>query len=415
MPDRIYLSEAVLLPVSIDRPAGRDLRFEPIFAEIIEAKRADEASHKTPDWRKVAERSLEALHLSKDLRLCCLLTEAGIIMDGFPALRDCLRLTRELLTRFWDSGLYPLIEEGDLDYRSAPLAWFNEKMADAIWLIPITARRDRGENYNYSQFAQAQRIGTEEGLARLPADRLALAKELISKGCITLDAFTSAMDATGRKELDAIYEPFQEARKQFLDLQRLVDDKFGAAAPSFGEASEALEKIRLLLADAYTKKHGASVSAAVSVPDPESSPPPPQVKAEGSRTMVATEDTDRWTTAENLVLAGQVDEGLRELKALAALETSGRARFLRQLALVDMCRKAGRERLARTILEELNRMITEHKLAGWEGTDLVGSVWSRLYRVYKSSESESDREQASVLYNQLCRLDPWQTYVDCED
>ena len=60
-------------------------------------------------------------------------------------------------------------------------------------------------------------------------------------------------------------------------------------------------------------------------------------------------------------------------------------------------------------------MITEHKLAGWEGTDLVGSVWSRLYRVYKSSESESDREQASVLYNQLCRLDPWQTYVDCED
>jgi hypothetical protein len=115
------------------------------------------------------------------------------------------------------------------------------------------------------------------------------------------------------------------------------------------------------------------------------------------------------------VQSGQVDEGLRQLKALAALETSGRARFLRQLAFVDLCRKAGRDRLARTILEELNRKIAEHKLEDWEGTDLVGSVWSRLYRLYKSSDVDSDREQAYALYNQLCRLDPWQTYVDCED
>ena len=106
---------------------------------------------------------------------------------------------------------------------------------------------------------------------------------------------------------------------------------------------------------------------------------------------------------------------LRQLKALAALETSGRARFLRQLTLVDLCRSAGRERLERTILEELNRIISEHKLAAWEGTDLVGSVWSRLYRLYKESGTDTDLEQAKVLYNQLCRLDPWQTYVDCKD
>src|SRR5947209_8317625 len=118
MLDRVYLSEALLKPVTVAEPAGRDLRFEPVFREILEARRADDVSGKAPEWDVVAERSLEALKESKDIRLCCFLTEAGIFLDGFPGLRDCLRLTREMLTRFWDQGLLPLIEDGDLDYRS---------------------------------------------------------------------------------------------------------------------------------------------------------------------------------------------------------------------------------------------------------------------------------------------------------
>jgi type VI secretion system ImpA family protein len=423
MSDRVYLSEAVLASVSPQTPAGRDLRFEAIFAEIVEAVRGDNGAQNKPNWRKVAERSLDALLVSKDLRLCCFLTEAGIHLDGFPALRDCLRLTRELLTRFWDTGLLPLVEEGDLDYRSAPLTWFNERMADAIAQIPLTARGDIGENYCFGQFLQAQRIGTEEGLLRLSGDRLAMAKDLISKGCITLDAFNSAMEETGRNALDAIYVPFDEARKQFIDLQRVIDDKFGAAAPGLGDASEAFERIRTLLAEAYTKKHRSevpSVPAAVAAVAVSGSSAPAQAAlapsiTAGSATVTGTTDSSSWEKAEELVRTGSVDEALRQFKALAALETSGRARFLRQLKFVDVCRKEGRERLERTILEEMNRVITEHKLAAWEASDIVGSVWSRLYRLYKTSKNDSDQEQANVLYNQLCRLDPWQTFVDCED
>jgi len=421
MSDRVYLSEAVLAPVSPQAPAGRDLRFEPVFAEIIEAARGDAGAINKPNWRKVAERSLDALLVSKDLRLCCFLTEAGIHLDGFPALRDCLRLTRELLTRFWDTGLLPLVEEGDLDYRSAPLTWFNERMADAIAQIPLTSRTDIGENYCFAQFLQAQRVGTEEGLARLSTDRLALANDLIAQGCITLDAFTAAMDETGRKALDAIYEPFDEARKQFIDFQRVVDDKFGASAPSFAEAGDTFEHIRTLLAEAYTKKHQSDVpSAAAAVATASSSPAPAPVSSAplipvGSATAAPAPDTRSWEKTEELLRAGKVDEALREFKALAALETSGRARFLRQLKFVDLCHKERRERLERTILEELNRVIIEHKLAEWEATDIVGSVWSRLYRLYKASKNDSDHELANVLYNQLCRLDPWQTFVDCED
>ena len=83
--------------------------------------------------------------------------------------------------------------------------------------------------------------------------------------------------------------------------------------------------------------------------------------------------------------------------------------------LVDVCQGVGRQRLAKTILEELKNQIIEFKLERWESSALVGAVWSRLYRLYRKSESSSEQEQAGALYTQLCQLDPWQAYLHCED
>jgi hypothetical protein len=63
----------------------------------------------------------------------------------------------------------------------------------------------------------------------------------------------------------------------------------------------------------------------------------------------------------------------------------------------------------------LNEQIKDYRLDQWESTALVGAVWSRLYRLYKKGESNNEQEQAVILYNQICRLDPWQAYIDCED
>lgn len=415
MSDRVYLNEAILLPVSSERPAGRDLRFEPIFGDILEARRGDEANGKPPDWAAVAARSFEALQTSKDLRLCCFLTEAGTLLDGFPALRDCLRLTRELLARYWDQGLFPLIEDGDLDYRSGPLAWFNERLGDTIKLVPITSRGEKGENYNFARFAQAQQIGTEDAIGRLAGDRRETVNGLRQQGWITLDAFAMAMKATGRKAFEAIHQPFEEARQQFQMLQKVVDDKFGAAAPGFREAETTFDDLHQLLEDALEKKRNEEPEPLTDATQPKSANETSGRARTGWWTADVPPETRQWKQAEETIRTGQVDEGLRQMAAIAALETSGRARFLRKLMLVDVCRDAGRERLARTILEELNQEVVDHKLQNWESTALVGSVWSRLYRLYNKSESTSEKEKAVDLYNQLCRLDPWQTYIDCED
>ena len=100
---------------------------------------------------------------------------------------------------------------------------------------------------------------------------------------------------------------------------------------------------------------------------------------------------------------------------LAAQEASGRARFMRKLMLVDVCRNTGRMRLAQAILEELKDQVAEYKLDRWESSALVGAVWSRLYKIYQHSEDSGEKEKAGGLYTQLSKLDPWQAYLDCED
>lgn len=119
-----YFSEELLQPVSTEQPGGIDLRYEPVFAAIAEARRTDddlsegdwkkEGGRKLAQWGLVSELCLDALkNRSKDLRLAGYLTEAAVRQDGFPGLRDCLKLETELIRRFWDKGLFPAIEEND--------------------------------------------------------------------------------------------------------------------------------------------------------------------------------------------------------------------------------------------------------------------------------------------------------------
>jgi len=430
MADRVYFSDELLQPISPESPGGRDLRYEPVFGQILEARRADdqldigawekEGGRKAAEWDRVADLSLQALQeSSKDLRVACFLTEAAIYLDGFPGLRDCLRLIKELIYRFWDLGLFPVVESGDLDYRASALGWLNDRMPDVLRQVPITARPGHEENYSFSRYLQARRIGTEDSVQRLSGEARETIAGLRQQGWITMDAFDAAMKATKRKQFEAFYQPFEDSYENFLVLEKVVDEKFGDAAPSFTLAKEAFQEMRGMLSPVLKRKREEEPDAPPpGAPGEESGPSAEAAPGIGGFWLgggSSDGSSGSWQQAEALVRAGSVDLGLQQMAALAAQETSGRARFLRKLMLVDVCRNAGRERLARTVLEELSKQITDFKLDKWESSALVGAVWSRLYRLYKKSEMSSEQEQAASLYNQLCQLDPWQAYQDCED
>jgi type VI secretion system protein ImpA len=430
----VYYSDELLRPISPERPGGVDLRYEPVFGEISEARRSDdnldigawakEGGRKSAEWDRVAKLCLKALgEKTKDLRIACFLSEAAAELDGFSGLRDGFRLLTALIERFWDQGLYPAIDDGDLEYRASALGWLNDRMPDLAGRIIIT-NRSGAENYGYVRYLQAQQVGTEASVASgVSGEKRETIQGLIRQGWITMDTWKAALGATKRAALETIYQEFDEARQALRALEAISDQRFGAvAAPSFSASKEVFDGIDGVVRPELRKKQEEEAAAAA-----KSTPVPALVSSEGSGTAasgvpariglapLSVADNAAWEQAEILIHTGRIDEGLNQMASLAAAESSGRARFMRKLALVDVCLSASRDRLARTVLEELNRQIDEFKLEQWESTGLVGAVWSRLYRLYRRSESSSDQDAATQLYNRLCRVDPWQAFLRCED
>jgi type VI secretion system protein ImpA len=179
MPTESLVADALLEPISSDRPAGTDLRWTPDWDRLKEARRADDdldsgkwtkKERKAANWRLAQELATTLLReRSKDLQLALWLTEANIKLDGFKGLRDGLRVIRELLVRYWDKGLYPAIEDGPED-RAGPFEWLNNKLVDAVTAIPITARSDGGTDYSFVDQQDALRVGSAANCMTVDGD-----------------------------------------------------------------------------------------------------------------------------------------------------------------------------------------------------------------------------------------------------
>src|SRR5581483_10858233 len=114
MATALLYTDDFLAPISTEQPVGADLRWTAEWDRIKEARRTDDEldsgkwvkkERKAADWRLVEELASSMLRdRSKDLQLALWLTEAGMKLHGFAGLRDGLRVTRELIVRYWESG-----------------------------------------------------------------------------------------------------------------------------------------------------------------------------------------------------------------------------------------------------------------------------------------------------------------------
>lgn len=426
MATALLYSDDVLAPISADQPVGSDLRWTAEWDRIKEARRADDdldsgkwakKDRKIADWRAVEELATAMLRdRTKDLQLALWLTEAGIKLHGFVGLRDGLHVTRELMVRYWDNGLYPPIEDGPED-RAGPFEWLNNKLVDSIAAIPITVRGDSERDYGLIDLKDARSVGSESSCRDADGELDSVKKKAfdarLEKGHISLDMFDRAVATTRRAPYEQFSSLVQDTIDEFRALEQVIDEKFGDATPNLSfcrntlkeiqqEVQSILEKKRVEEPDPRVPDNAAAGLGdrgnAVTVRIPLSLP-----ELSGSSTSGAS-----WQDAEALIRSGQVDLGLSQMVQLSAKETCGRNRFQRKLLLAEVCLYSKRERLARSILEELAEQIDKLQLESWESSELIAGVWIRLYKMYKQSDDSSDRDRGAKLYERLCRLDPWQ-------
>ena len=150
------------------------------------------------------------------------------------------------------------------------------------------------------------------------------------------------------------------------------------------------------------------LTAGSSSPAAETSyaPPPTEDDHAGASTTGEPLPPDTWELATQAARGGRAREAIDLLAREAAIERSGRSRFLRKTQLASICMETGNEAIAQSILEQLAAEIDARHLDEWEPAESIAHPLLLLYRCQIRHDRESPA--AKALFAKLCRLDPGQ-------
>jgi len=253
MPLRADLLTAIPGP----NPGGVDLRYDPTYDKIKEARKGDDelpqgawtAERRTADHALVVKLASDALATkTKDLQLGAWLTEALLKREGFGGLREGLALLHKLVANFWDA-LYPEMEDGDAEPRAAVLSWVGDKLESVIRLTPINSA-----GHSLLQYTQSRAVPTEEEAKGSPEKKKARDAALADKR-LPPEAFDKGVDETSKAWYKALVANLDGCIAELDALDALGNDgRFGDQGPNFNKLREPIDEVRIVARQLLGKK-----------------------------------------------------------------------------------------------------------------------------------------------------------------
>lgn len=258
--------DAILKPIPGSNPAGKDIRDGKDFDILKEARREEEAlsqgdwkrDAKTADWPKAIQTATKILTTqSKDLQVAAWLVEALLKRHGFAGLRDGLHILRGLHETFWD-GLYPAIEDGDLEFRSGKLEALNKLLPIGINMVPLI-RSGEGVLYSYVHYKESQEIENLRRAAAGEPEKRRQLEEAVKDGKLEGEKFEKAVAATPFAHCTSLLEQLSECWAVYEQLEQILDVKYGETAPSLRAVKDAIGECRSLMDTIARKKGGVGL------------------------------------------------------------------------------------------------------------------------------------------------------------
>ncbi|MCC6544590.1 MAG: type VI secretion system protein TssA [Nitrospirae bacterium] len=429
--------EKILAPIPGENPAGEDLRYSQTYEDIKEARRADDAldrgawQHdiKTSDWDKVIKVAQDALiKKSKDLQIAAWLTEALINTDGFDGLSAGLKIVIGFLSDYWDH-VYPVIEDGDMEFRAAPLEFMNEKLIPFIKGIPITDGKVTS-GYSYLKWQESRMVGYEADTRNQFGDtddgKKKKRDEFIGEGKITAEEFDSAVALSPIPFYESLAGKIKTCRDDFKKIDGILDEKFGSKAPRFSDFGLSLEEFERVVTK-IIKDKGGNVNAPESEEGSAVEQNAMDIQPEVDLQSISEIETIQRIPVSAITTSAATDSFISEdalwQEALQVMKTSGMKQALNQLLtacnsapsvrernrlrllIARLCLKANRPDLARPIVEELNALIEELHLDRWESPVWIAEVIDALYQCLTKSGTDDDPGRAQTLFQKLCTID----------
>lgn len=251
----MLLQNELLEPIAGDNPAGANLRYHPVYDQIKLA-RVQEDELPQGEWktdRKVADYALvvrlatDALKKqTKDLQIAGWLTEAWTRREGLTGLVAGLGLLRSLLEQFWDH-LYPELEDGDAEFRAAPLEWVALYLGDSLRAVPLTRA-----GHSLIDFKESRIVGYEEEAKK--AEKISEWRAAVEEGKVSADAFDEGASATPKEWYRERLAEIDAAVEALHALDQVCEERFEDVAPSFLKLRDALQEVRQTEAQLLARK-----------------------------------------------------------------------------------------------------------------------------------------------------------------
>jgi type VI secretion system protein ImpA len=413
--------DSILVPIPGENPAGEDLRYTAIYDQLKEARRADELLDlgdwkrdiKAADWDKVIAIAGDALTTkTKDLQIAAWLTEALINIDGIEGLATGLKILAGLLRDFWD-WVYPIIEDGDIEFRVATLEFLNNRLGSAVKEIPLTDIRAT-QGYSLLKWQESRQVGYEADTVNQYGDidesKKRRRDEMIADGKLTAESFDSALSASSKEFYESITSQIHSCREEFKRFDEMVDEKFGTQAPRLAELGTAIEECERVIMRFLKQKGGAKTTpqeahdALAFEEKGVGEEPVGVVFTPGPSTEV--QEKVLWDEAIETMRSSGITMALARLLEACYRAPSVRERSRCRLLVAKLCVKAERLDLARPIIEELYALIEELHLDRWESPMWIAEVLETLYQcLTKGKPSDEDISRAKMLFQKLCTTD----------
>ena len=240
------LREELLSPIPGAKPGGVELRYDPVYDRIKEARREDEdipqgewqTSRKAADWPQVIKLTKDALSTkSKDLQLAVWLAEALLRREGFAGFRGALDMLVGLLEQHWEN-LYPEIEDGDAEMRAAPLEWLGLKLDVAVRRVPLNRA-----GHSLLQHQESRSVPSEAD-ATADSAKAEVRQALVEEGKLTPEELEKGFQATPKSWLKSTVGDIDGTLDVLQNLDELSQERFGNAAPSYAKLRGALEDVQ---------------------------------------------------------------------------------------------------------------------------------------------------------------------------
>lgn len=305
--DAILDVDELIAPIAGDDPVGADLRWEDEYADLEEARRADEDAglddvwsreKKVSDWPKIFKLGPQILReRSKDLQIAAWVAEAAAHLHGLVGVRDGLRLLLALQEAYWES-IHP--EHGDLELRRVVYEFLeHDRVMPVLVRMALATFVPGAPDYSFTfvDYEAARRTDLLAHAQFENEEQRAAALE----GRLSGERFNAAVQATSREFYAETVETCQECIEAVEKINACIEQRWkGPQKPRLGKTEAKLREVLKLTRQWLDKKPAPAAPAAA-----EEEP--------------ASEGDDGWSSAEEPVEDGAeswaADEEVAEAEA----------------------------------------------------------------------------------------------------